>query len=117
MYKMQYQVKCNLATGSDKMPLFLLSRIVPHMFHYTTAGSFGVGRHVSALSQLKIWEEWLDGTHGMNQYILRRLPVVEQAMASDINCVLTGTVANPVNRATLACSIGFVNEFFNTLIP
>jgi hypothetical protein len=32
-------------------------------------------------------------------------------MASDINCVLTGTVAHPVNRAALACSIGFVNAF------
>jgi hypothetical protein len=111
MNKMQYQVKCNLATGSEAMYLFSMSHIVPRMFHHTTAGSFGVGRHVSALSQLKTWEEWADGTHGMKQYILRRLPVVEQAMESDINCVLTGTVAHPVNWAALACSIGFVNAF------
>jgi hypothetical protein len=109
MNKMQYQVKCNLATGSEAMALLSLSHIVPRMFHPTTAGSFGVGRHVSALSQLKTWEEWADGTHGMKQYILRRLPVVEQVMASDINCVLTGTVA--VNRAALACSISFGNAF------
>jgi hypothetical protein len=32
-------------------------------------------------------------------------------MASEINCVLTGTVAHPVNMAALACSIGFVNAF------
>jgi hypothetical protein len=111
MNKMQYQVKCNLATGSEAMALFSLSRIVPRMFHHTTAGSFGVGHHVSALSQLKTWEEWSDGTHGMKQYIMRRIPVVEQAIASDIKCVLTGTVAHTVNRAALACSIGFVNAF------
>jgi hypothetical protein len=93
------------------MALFSLSHIVPPMFHHIMAGSFGVGRHVSALSQLKTWEEWADGTHGMKQFIMRRLPVVEQAMASDINCVLTGTVAHPVNWAALACSIGFVNAF------
>jgi hypothetical protein len=81
------------------------------MFHHTTAGSFRVGRHVSALSQLKSWEEWSDGTHGMKQYILRRLQVVEQAMASDISCFLTDTVTHPVNRVALACSIGFVNAF------
>jgi hypothetical protein len=111
MNKMQYQVKCNLATGSEVMALFSLSHIVPRMFHHTTSGSFRVGHHVSALSQLKTWEEWSDGTHGMKQYILLRLPVVEQAMASDINCVLTVTVAHPVDRAALACSIGFVNAF------
>jgi hypothetical protein len=111
MNKMQYQVNFNLAAGSDAMALFSLSHIVPRMFHLTTAGSFGVGRHVSALSQFKTWEEWADGTHGMKQYILHRLPVVEQAIVSDINCVLTGTVAHPLNRATLACSISFVNAF------
>jgi hypothetical protein len=111
MNRMQYQVKWNLATGSEEMALFSLSHIVPHMFHHTTTGSFGMGRHVSALSQLKTWEEWLECTHGMKQYILHSLPVVEQAMANDINCVLTGTVAHPVNRASLACSIGFVNAF------
>jgi hypothetical protein len=47
----------------------------------------------------------------MKQYIMRRLPLVEQAMESDINCVLTITVGHPVNRAALACSIGFVNAF------
>jgi hypothetical protein len=57
------------------MALFSLSHIFPRMFHHTTAGSFRVRRHVSALSQLKTWEEWADGTHGMKQYILRRLPV------------------------------------------
>jgi hypothetical protein len=108
--KTQYQVKCNLATGSEAMALFSLSHIVSRMFHHTTAGSFGVGCHVSALS-LKTWEEWADGTHGMKQYIVRRLPVVEQAMASAINCVITGTLAHPVNREALACSIGFVNAF------
>jgi hypothetical protein len=77
MNKMQYQMKCNLAMGSKAMDLFSLYHIVPCMFHHTTPGSFGVGRHVSALSQLKSWEEWSDGTHGMKQYILRRLPVVE----------------------------------------
>jgi hypothetical protein len=114
MNKMQYQVKCNLSTRSEAMALFSLSQIVLHMFHHTTAGSFGVGRHVSALNQLKTWEEWADGTHGMKQYIMCRLPVVEQAMASDISCVLTGAVAYPVNRAALAalaCSIGFVTAF------
>jgi hypothetical protein len=68
-------------------------------------------RYVPALSQLKTWEGWADGTHGMKQYILRRLPVVEQAMASDSNCVLIGTVAHTVNRAALACSIGVGNAF------
>jgi hypothetical protein len=76
MNKMQYQVKRNLATGSEAMALFSLSNIVPRMFHNTTAGSFRVGRRVSALSQLKTWEEWADGTHVMKQYILRRFPVV-----------------------------------------
>jgi hypothetical protein len=76
MNKMQYQVKCNLSTGSEAMALLSLSHIVPKIFHHSTAGSFGVGRHMSALSQLKTWEEWADGTNGMKQYILRRLPVV-----------------------------------------
>jgi hypothetical protein len=80
MKKMQYQVKCNLATGSEAMALFNLSHIAPKIFHHSTAGSFGVGRHISALSQLKTWEEWADGTNGMKQYILRRLPVVEHAL-------------------------------------
>jgi hypothetical protein len=93
------------------MTLFSLSHIVLRMFHHTTAGSFGVGHHLSALSQLQTWEEWSDGTHGMKQYTLRRLPVVKQAMTSDINCVLAGTVAHPFNQTTLACSIGFFNEF------
>jgi hypothetical protein len=55
MNNMQYQVKCNLFTGSEAVALFSLSHIVPRMFHHTTARSFGVGRHVSALSQLKTW--------------------------------------------------------------
>jgi hypothetical protein len=57
MNKMQYQVKCNLSTGSEAMALFSSSHIVPNIFHHSTAGSFGVGRHMSALSQLKTWEE------------------------------------------------------------
>jgi hypothetical protein len=111
MNKMQYQVNCNLATGSEAMALFSFSHIVPRMFHHTTAGSFGVGRHVSALSQLKTWEEWSDITHGVKQYILRRLPVVEQDMASEINCFMTGTVSHPVNWAALVCYIGCFNAF------
>jgi hypothetical protein len=98
MNKMQYQVKCNLATGSEAMALFSLSHIIPKICHHSTAGSFGVGRHMSALSQLKTWEEWADGTHGMKQYILRRLPVVEHALQGDINCVLAVSAAHPVNR-------------------
>jgi hypothetical protein len=70
MNNMQYQVKCNLARGSEAMALFSLSHIVLRMFHHTTAGYFGVGHHVSALSQLKTWEEWEDGTHQMKQYML-----------------------------------------------
>jgi hypothetical protein len=81
------------------------------MIHHITAGSFGVVHHVSALGQLKSWEEWSDGTHGMIQYILRCLPAVEQAIMININCVLSGTVAHPVNCAALACSIGLVNAF------
>jgi hypothetical protein len=54
--KLQYQVKCNLATGSEAMALFSLFHIVPKIFHHSTAGSFGVGRHVSALRELKTWE-------------------------------------------------------------
>jgi hypothetical protein len=67
MNKMQYQVKCNLATGSEAMALFSLSHIVPKIFYHSTAGSFGVGRHMSALSQLETWEEWTDGTNGVKQ--------------------------------------------------
>jgi hypothetical protein len=66
---------------------------------------------MSALSQLKTWEEWADGTNGMKQYILRRLPVVEHALQGDINCVLAGSAAHPVNRAALACSVNFINAF------
>jgi hypothetical protein len=105
MNKMQYQVKCNLATGSEAMDFFYLSHIVPKIFHHSTAGSFGVGRHMSALSQLKTWEEWADGTNGMKQYILRRLPVVEHALQGDINCVLAGSTAHSINRAY------FINAF------
>jgi hypothetical protein len=67
MNKMQYQVKCNLATGSEAIALFSLYHIVPKIFHHSTAGSFGVGRHMSALSQLETWEEWTDGTNGVKQ--------------------------------------------------
>jgi hypothetical protein len=108
---MQYQVKCNLSTGSEAMALFSLSHIVPKIFHHSTAGSFGVGRHMSAFSQLKTWEEWADGTNGMKQYILRHLSVVEHALQGDINCVLAGSEAHPVNRAALACSVNFINAF------
>jgi hypothetical protein len=54
MNKMQYQIKYNLSTGSEAMALFSLSHIVPKIFHHSTAGSFGVGMHMSALSQLKL---------------------------------------------------------------
>jgi hypothetical protein len=91
------------------MALFSLSHIVPNIFHHSTAGLFGVGRHMSALSQLKTWEEWADGTNGVKQYILRRLPVVEHALQGDINFVLAGSAAHPVNRAALACSVNFIN--------
>jgi hypothetical protein len=47
----------------------------------------------------------------MKQYILRRLPVVEHALQGDINCVLAGSAAHPVNRAALACSVKFINAF------
>jgi hypothetical protein len=111
MNKMQYQVKCNLSTGSEAMALFSLSHIVTKIFHHSTAGSFGVGSHMYALSQLKKWEEWANGTNGMKQCILRRLPVVEHSLQGDINCVLAGLVAHPVNRAALACSVNFINAF------
>jgi hypothetical protein len=111
MKKMQYQVKRNLATGSEAMALFSLYHIVPKTFHHSTAGSFGVGRHMSALSQLKTWEDWADGTNGIKQYILRRLPLVEHALQGDINCVLAGSAAHPVNRAALVCSVNFINAF------
>jgi hypothetical protein len=93
------------------MALFSLSHIVPNIFDHSTAGLFGVGRHMSTLSQLKTWEEWADGTNGMKQYILRRLSVVEHALQGDINCVMAGSVAHPVNRAALACSVNFINAF------
>jgi hypothetical protein len=111
MKNMQYQVKCSLATGSEAMALLSLSHILPKIFNHSTAGSFGVGRHMSTLSQLKTWEEWADGTDGMKQYILRRLSVVEHALQGDINCVLAGSAAHPVNRAALACSVNFINAF------
>jgi hypothetical protein len=111
MNKMQYQVKCNLATGFEAMALFSLSHIVPKIFNHSTAGSFGVGRHMSALSQLKTREEWDDCKKGMKQYILCRLPVVEHALQGDINCVLAGSVSHPVNRVALACSVNFINAF------
>jgi hypothetical protein len=111
MNKMQYQVRCNLATGSEARAFFSLSHIVPKIFHHSTAGSFRVGRHMSALSQLKMWEEWADGTNGMKQYILRRLSVVEHVLQGDINCVLAGSAAHPINRAALACSVNFINAF------
>jgi hypothetical protein len=111
MNKMQYQVKCNLAIGSEAMALFSLSHIVPKIFHHSTAGSFGVGRHMSALSELKTWEEWADGTNGMKQYILRCLPIVEHALQGDINCLLAGSAAHTVNRAALVCSVNFINAF------
>jgi hypothetical protein len=47
----------------------------------------------------------------MKQYILRLLPVVEHALQGDINCVLAGSEAHPVNRAALACSVNFINAF------
>jgi hypothetical protein len=53
MNKMGYRVTCNLAPGSEAMALFSMSHIVPRMFHHTTAGSFGVGRHVSDESTLR----------------------------------------------------------------
>jgi hypothetical protein len=64
--------------------------------------------HVS-LESAKMWEEWEDGTNGMNQYILRRLPVVEHALQCDINCVLAGYAAHPINHAALVCSFNFIN--------
>jgi hypothetical protein len=47
----------------------------------------------------------------MKQYILRHLSVVEHALQGDINYVLAGYAAHPVNRAALACSVNFIITF------
>jgi hypothetical protein len=78
---------------------------------YEVGFGSGQGRHMSALSKLKKWEEWADGTNGMKQYIMRRLPVVEHALQGDINCVLAGSASHPIKHAALACSVNFINAF------
>lgn len=118
------QMKLKLFTGAEALAVSSLRHPIPRLFHSASSAAFGDGRgNESFFSRLPNYKSWSNASHGMKQFIVKRMTIVRSSLQKEINnCFKSGTLAYQVSVDALSRSvtwmtlfIGFVDRTYEQL--